>query len=87
MSIGQQTDRDEFNAYIDKRWGDNLNGTSLEDALSEFRAYQKELFTARKKIEEALLPSNGKPQPMDDSRMEALFRRRDSELAKEGIGE
>ncbi len=84
MSSGQLTERDAFNAYIDKRWGGNLNGTSLEEALQEFRNYQDELNNAKLKIQEALDSSErGELQPMDDSRLAALFDRQDALLKSE----
>lgn len=81
MSIGQVTERDAFNAYIDHRWGGDLNGTSLEEALQEFRRYQSELGVARNKIQEAIESSNrGESRPMDDERVAALFDRQDAVL-------
>jgi hypothetical protein len=74
MSTGQITERDAFYAFIENRWGGNLNGTSLEDALREFRTYQSELVRAQTKIQAALDSSDrGESSPMDDSRLEAIF--------------
>lgn len=86
MSASPVTERDAFNAYIDNRWGGNLNGTSLEEALQEFRNYQNELNNAKLKIQEALESSErGELQPLDDSRLAALFDRQDALLRSEGI--
>jgi hypothetical protein len=86
MSTAQITERDAFYAFIEHRWGNNLNGTSLEDALREFRAYQSELLLAQTKIQDALNSSaRGESSPMDDSRLEALLRSSDAKLRAEGI--
>jgi hypothetical protein len=86
MSTSQLTERDAFNAYIDNRWGGNLNGTSLEEALQEFRNYQNELADAQFKIREAIRASDsGELQPMNDSRLAALFDRQDALLRSEAI--
>jgi hypothetical protein len=86
MSTSQISDRDGFNTFIDVRWGGNLNGTSLEDALQEFRDYQRELESAQVQIAAALQSSaDGESNPMDDARLGALFQRRDAELLREGI--
>lgn len=74
MSTGQITERDAFYSFIENRWGDNLNGTSLEEALREFRTYQSELALAQTKIQAALDSSDrGESSPMDDARLEAIL--------------
>jgi hypothetical protein len=86
MSTAQITERDAFNAFIDRRWGGNLNGMSLEEALRDFRAYQSELALAQSKIQEALQSSDrGESEPMDDSRLEAIFENSDARLRAKGI--
>jgi hypothetical protein len=88
MSTVQITERDAFNAFIDRRWGGNLNGMSLEEALRDFRAYQSELALAHSKIEEALGSSDrGESAPMNDERLENIFLRSDPQLRTEGIAD
>lgn len=68
------------------RWGGDLDGTSLEQALQEFRRYQRALVDVRAKIEESLTASaDGASRPMDEARLEALFRRKDIQLRREGF--
>lgn len=55
MSTDLHTERDAFNAFIDGRLGEAASASSLEDALREFRAYQRELAAARQKVQEARL--------------------------------
>lgn len=74
MSTSQITERDAFYAFIENRWGGNLNGTSLEEALREFRTYQSELALAQTKIQAALNSSaRGESSPIDDAQLEAIF--------------
>ena len=86
MSTTQFTERDAFNAYIESRWGGNLNGMSLEEALLEFRAYQRELADARHKVREAIDSSDrGESHPLDDNRLQEIFDRCDAKLKATGI--
>jgi hypothetical protein len=88
MSTDLQTERDAFIAFIDRRWGGDLNGTTLEDAVREFRQFQRELSDVQQKIQEALISSErGESGPLDDDRLEALFQRKDAQLRNEGIGD
>lgn len=85
MSTGQINDRDAFNTFIDVRWGGDLNDTSLEEALQEFREYQRKLEAVQAKIAEALQSSaRGESRPMDDACLTALFQRRDAVLRNDG---
>lgn len=43
MSTDQPSEFDAFAAFVDKRYGGELNNTSLEDALADFRAYERDL--------------------------------------------
>lgn len=80
------SDHDAFNTFIDVRWGGDLNGTSLEEALQEFREYQREQGVVQLQIAEALHSSTiGESRPLNDIRLNAIFKRRDAELRKEGI--
>jgi hypothetical protein len=85
MSTDLITDWDAFNAFVDARLGRVRSGLSLEDALSEFRAYQRELVDARAKIREARQSSaRGESVELDIDR---LIQEVNSDLASEGICE
>ena len=84
MSTELTTERDAFNAFIDQRFGSQqVDGISLEDALAEFRAYQRELLALKaslNKAEESSARGESKPLDVDD-----VIRRGRERLAAEGI--
>jgi hypothetical protein len=53
MVTSLTSDRDAFNAFLEKRLSKISSSVSLEDALVEFRAYQQELAAVQAKIQEA----------------------------------
>jgi hypothetical protein len=85
MSTDLHTDWDAFNAFVDGRLGHDRDGLSLEDAVHEFRAYQRELADARAKVREAKSASaRGDSGELD---IDALVREVNHDLAGEGIRE
>jgi hypothetical protein len=79
------SDRDAFNAFLEKRLSKISSGVSLEDALVEFRAYQQELAAAQIKIQEAKESSRrGESQELN---VEELVHEITYVLAAEGIHE
>lgn len=85
MSTDLRTEQDAFNAFIDGRLGRVRSGLSLEGALTEFRAYQRELADARAKVQEAKEPSRrGESAELD---VDQLVQEVTDELAAEGIRE
>lgn len=85
MSGDLQVERDAFNAFIDSRFGQSGDELSLEIALTEFRAYQRELAEARAKVQEAKAASRrGESAELN---VEQLVQQVTDELAAEGIRE
>lgn len=85
MSIDLQTDWDAFNAFVDARRDRFRSGFSLEEAVSEFRTYQRELAAARSKIFEAKENSRrGESAELD---VELLIQQVRDDLAIDGIRE
>ena len=83
MSSDLATERDAFNAFIDGRLGQDRGVLNLEDALNEFRAYQRELADARAKVKEAKASSSrGESAELD---IDQLVQEVTDELAAEGI--
>jgi hypothetical protein len=79
------SDRDAFNAFLEKRLSKISSGLSLEDVLVEFRAYQQELAAVQAKIQEAKDSSRrGESQELN---VEELFHEITEEMAAEGIHE
>ena len=58
MDTQLHIDRVAFNAFIDNRLDQASGELGLEDALSEFRAYQRELADARAKVQHAKTSSS-----------------------------
>jgi len=82
MSTDLRTECDAFNAFIDRRGTD---AASLEDALMEFRAYQRELAEVRAKVQEAKTSSQrGESVELD---IEQLIKEVTDDLAAEGISD
>ena len=78
-----QIERDAFNAFIDGRLGQASRDLSLEDALSEFRAYQRELADARAKVQQAKESSRrGESAELD---IDQFVQEVNGELNAEGI--
>jgi hypothetical protein len=85
MSSDLQLDLNAFHAFIDGRLGQVPDSVSLEDALTEFRAYQRELAEARGKVQEAKAASRrGESAELD---IDQVVREVTDELAAEGIRE
>ena len=85
MDIQLQIERDAFNAFIDSRLGQASSELGLEDALSEFRAYQRELADAQAKVQQAKTSSSrGESAELD---VEQLVQEVTDELNAEGIRE
>jgi hypothetical protein len=83
MNVDLQSDRNEFNAFVDNLLASVRKDVSLEDALNEFRAYQRELFDARSKISAAKASSKrGESGELD---IEQVILEVTNELAEEGI--
>jgi hypothetical protein len=84
MNTNLHTERDAFNAFIDSRFGQTCGISRLEDALTEFRAYQRELAEAKAKVKEAKASSlRGESIELD---IDELIQDVTDELAAEGIG-
>lgn len=83
MTTNLLTERDEFNAFLDARIGQVTRVSSLEDALREFREYQRELAAAREKVREARAARDrGEVAELD---IDQLIGEVTEELAAEGI--
>jgi hypothetical protein len=66
MNTSLQNERDAFNAFIDRRMTKVRSSLSLEDALTEFRAYQQELAQAQANVQEAKASSErGESEVLD----------------------
>ena len=85
MDTQLQIDRDAFNAFIDSRFSQGSPKLVLEEALSEFRAYQRELADARAKVQQAKSSSRrGESAELD---VDQLVREVTDDLNAEGICE
>ncbi len=85
MNTNLQSERDAFSAFIDRRMVKVRSGLSLEDALSEFRAYQQELSHAQVKVQEAKVSSQrGESQELD---IDQLVSEVTEDLIADGIQE
>jgi hypothetical protein len=85
MNSELQSDWADFNAFLDGRLGCADGAESLEDALTEFRAYQCELADARAKIQEAKASRDrGESAELD---IEQLVLEVTEELSANGIDE
>lgn len=85
MNTNLQTERDAFNTFIDSRMAKVRSSLSLEDALSEFRAYQQELANAQAKVQEAkVCREQGESAELD---IEQVVQEVIEELAADGIRE
>lgn len=66
MSTDFATERDAFNAFVDKRLSRSLGLTTLEVALAEFRAYQRDLHRLRQKLQPSIEQADrGEGRPLD----------------------
>ena len=85
MDTQLQIERDAFNAFIDSRLGQTSGELGLEDALGEFRAYQRELADARAKVQQAKIASSqGESAELD---IDQLVHEVTDDLNAEGIRE
>lgn len=85
MNTQLQIERDAFNAFMDSRLGQTSGELGLEDALCEFRAYQRELADARAKVLQAKTSSRrGKSAELD---VEQLVQEVTADLNASGIRE
>ena len=83
MSIQQTSEHAAFNAFVSEQLGNDLGGKSLEDAVSDFRAYQLELKELRAKVAVAVEQSaRGESEELDD---EAFWVDVDALLKGEGL--
>jgi hypothetical protein len=68
MSPELPLERDAFNAFLDQQFVLGPNEATLEDALTAFRAYQRDLERLKEKLRPALEEadrSEGKPLDLD----------------------
>lgn len=79
------SDRDAFNAFLERRLSKISSSVSLEDALVEFRAYQQELAAAQIKIQEA--KESSRRGELQELNVEELIQEITDEMAAEGIHE
>jgi hypothetical protein len=77
MSTSSPDDLVAFNAFVDQRLGGDLNGTSLEDALADFRAYEADLARLRAHLKPSIeQAARGELGPVDvDSLMRSVRER------------
>jgi len=74
-------DREAFNRFLDERFGGSMNGHSLEQALAEFREYQKQLAAVQAKVQRSIeAGGRGESQPLDD---EEFWARADARTRKD----
>lgn len=86
MAVEQTNDRDVFVKYLDEHYPQGLNGHTLEEALAEFREYQRQLADLRAKIERAKQASErGESGPLMDEDRAKTHERLNAILASEGI--
>lgn len=85
MTTEVQNELDAFNRYIAERCGGSLNGHTLEEAVQEFREYQRELAEVRAKVQEAIESSEREgSRPLND---EEFWARANARLDAKGIPE
>jgi hypothetical protein len=85
METPQFTEHVAFNTFVAEHLGDDLGGRSLEDAVSEFRAYQREVEELRAKLAVAVEQSDrGESEELDD---EHFWAQIDAQLDAKGIPE
>jgi len=85
MSTDQASDWAAFNQFVQHELGSNLNGLTLEDSLTAFRAYQHDLESLRTKLQVAEEQSaRGESKPLD---RDAFWKRVDNRLDEKGISE
>jgi hypothetical protein len=85
MPTQQVSEHAAFNEFVVERLGDDLGGKSLEDAVAEFRAYQRELEKLRAKVAIAVGQSAaGVSEELDDA---TFWEKVDPILDSEGIPE
>lgn len=72
-----------FNAFITERFGGDIEGTSLEEALVTFRAYQRQLAKLRKHLQPSITEADqGKTQPLD---LDAVMARVEMRLHQQDL--
>jgi len=85
MSTETLNDRDAFNRYLDERYGGNMNGHTLEEALVDFREYQQQLSAVQAKVQRSIEASDrGESKPLDD---EEFWTRTNARMDAKGIPE
>ena len=69
MATETLNDREAFNRFLDEHYGGNMNGHTLEEALADFRAYQKQRTAVRSKVQRSIEASDrGETKPLDDEK-------------------
>jgi len=85
MATDIQDERKAFNRYIDEQCGGTLNGHTLEEALAEFREYQRQLEQLREKLRlsEESAKRDGTHE-LSEERLDKLCDTWEQELRDEG---
>lgn len=67
MATDEVSEKRAFDAFIDRQFGGDLNGLTLEEALAQFREYQRDLERIRTKVAVAEQQyAQGEARPLDD---------------------
>ncbi|MCA9099554.1 MAG: hypothetical protein KDA63_00280 [Planctomycetales bacterium] len=84
MSTDQPSEFDAFTAFVDRRYGGDLNNMSLEDALADFRAYERDLARLKAHLQPAIDQADrGEAKPLD---IDALLDRVHQRIEREKGG-
>ena len=85
MATDSLNELDAFNRYLDEHYAGDMNGLSLEDALVEFREYQKQLEAVQVKVQRSVEASDrGESKPLDD---DEFWARTNARMDAKGISE
>ena len=77
MTTQETSEKHAFDAFVAERLGGDLNGLTLEEAVSEFRAYEAELRTIQSKLDKAEEQyARGEAKPIDKDAFLADVNRR-----------
>jgi len=74
---------DAFQRYINERHNGSLNGHTVDEAIAEFREYQRQLAECRAKIQAGLDSADTEgTQPLTEERLNTLIEKADQQLKK-----
>lgn len=77
---------DAFQQFMNDRHGGTLNGSTLDEAVEEFRQYRQQLTKLREKLNRSEQSATEEgTHTMSEQRIQKTFKRLDAQLEKDGI--